>query len=1007
METTNKIILNGSINKVSADVNESLNITLSGNKKLLPEDTISEFIDPYGIYLEERKNSNKFRLVVNLNPYCTNILFNPFTEIVKDEGSDDAILLNYETDYKSEKVIGKNSSFVWNQYEAIRDTQLSNDICGFDYHCGFDIFNNHILRNKAVKSVNYSDNYSNNKIGYLSRVYGSPYVNVKVNYQGNAHVYNGNIYNDSETSVIGSNFNTIDDYMRDRNGVIISEQFPKYVKENVATNNENLDMVIMPLHLYQDYDIRTFMECYEEKLVEENGWLGFRNPSILSTMSLWYNKNAEINKAINNKKDDEFIDMYPGRDLYSFQPKYNPYRKRLEKNWNYCLTYPSESLTNGDFPFFRIDASGNTALKVLMFDEYTIDDSGVNVLTIYSISKHGLMEGDRINIYKTDDLFYESVEVLHVIDNYIFQVKKDTANMSSAWVALSDRIMSPTYTYNGKEYPVCASQRCNVDDEAQDISFRRVVNDIECKYYVRKFSRLPNFKFRNAEINDYTLYDDEYIKKNGSLIREFSNPSDEKCDFENHIAKLGFAKTSYGDDVAEIVYTDDIDTSHLKDNLGRPLSEIYLTIVKNNKGYKEWYGIESNIDIKTTEIEYSHCFGKVNCSFLLSDYYRNANQGGLKDVRDITAGDDSMGLINLNNTEIATDEIDFYNDYDFYGDICCYSPVDCDEQVIQTAMYRFNTAQRELSYYNAQSEQNFYNGVLTYDEINENDVESNLLWERIKWNNDNSYEGDPFLNYNAGAANPKSKDEIDPTADKYIFYHTTRETLKEGNGNANVLASREGYFYQPHYRIPIKTISSSLSYDPADKYTIYEIVNTEAEKDGITIFEIKTVESNVFSKNEKLVLYKKSVNKYFFVTVDTIISSNDFMCVIADEAGNHLDNIENLGEEESIRDYSLLRRNPGTPDYARLMKDGSCRYCWRDVVSNGLEDEDKVYPFTNGAFYITKQINFFLRRQDPYRENLGAVGGLSKYTSKGQIITDYYDDLEELEHYESEEIEQC
>ena len=58
-------------------------------------------------------------------------------------------------------------------------------------------------------------------------------------------------------------------------------------------------------------------------------------------------------------------------------------------------------------------------------------------------------------------------------------------------------------------------------------------------------------------------------------------------------------------------------TTNLKDNLGRPLSEIYLTIIKNNIGYKQWY---EEHDCGSPDVEFSHCFGKLNCAFKLSNY---------------------------------------------------------------------------------------------------------------------------------------------------------------------------------------------------------------------------------------------------------------------------------------------------------------------------------------------------------------------------------------------------
>jgi hypothetical protein len=60
------------------------------------------------------------------------------------------------------------------------------------------------------------------------------------------------------------------------------------------------------------------------------------------------------------------------------------------------------------------------------------------------------------------------------------------------------------------------------------------------------------------------------------------------------------------------------------------------------------------------------------------------------------------------------------------------------------------------------------------------------------------------------------------------------------------------------------------------------------------------------------------------------------------------------------------------PDYATLLKDGTCRYIWRDVINNGIDGGDRnaeEYPFTNGAFYVNKRVDLYVRRQDPYGMN--------------------------------------
>ena len=52
--------------------------------------------DPqYEQYLEERGKCNKIRLTCQVNPICSNVLYNSVTEIVRNEGSDDVEVLNY------------------------------------------------------------------------------------------------------------------------------------------------------------------------------------------------------------------------------------------------------------------------------------------------------------------------------------------------------------------------------------------------------------------------------------------------------------------------------------------------------------------------------------------------------------------------------------------------------------------------------------------------------------------------------------------------------------------------------------------------------------------------------------------------------------------------------------------------------------------------------------------------------------------------------------------------
>ena len=140
-------------------------------------------------------------------------------------------------------------------------------------------------------------------------------------------------------------------------------------------------------------------------------------------------------------------------------------------------------------------------------------------------------------------------------------------------------------TYDGHRYKIDSSKKffkCNDDNDdserkffiinnkyvcfdfdLKNVSFKKVVNGIECDYYVRIFSKLPNFKNASSiTSSEYDIY-----KNDSELIHEYQ---DKKYDFESHVSRLAFAKNIYGDDVGEIVFTDDIDISNLVDNLSIP-----------------------------------------------------------------------------------------------------------------------------------------------------------------------------------------------------------------------------------------------------------------------------------------------------------------------------------------------------------------------------------------------------------------------------------------------------
>ena len=163
-----QILLNKEKSKESVNINNSLTINFVGSEKLLPCDPMITSLSEIDVYNNERENCNKIRLTVNVNPICSNVLFNNITEIVRNEGTEKVECLNYGENYGNLKLTDdevfckeknaftyddKLNSVYLRQVNAIRDTQLTSEKINFKYHCGIDIFNNHLLRSKTFKTI--------------------------------------------------------------------------------------------------------------------------------------------------------------------------------------------------------------------------------------------------------------------------------------------------------------------------------------------------------------------------------------------------------------------------------------------------------------------------------------------------------------------------------------------------------------------------------------------------------------------------------------------------------------------------------------------------------------------------------------------------------------------------------------------------------------------------------------------------------------------------------------
>lgn len=872
-EDVKEILLNSSNSKMSVNGDISLNIDLSSDEKKFPSNSVNSNINQYKQYIKEKDASNKYRFVFTINSVCSNVLYNHVSEIIEKTSSG---IKFYASFYDSDEDSVKKNYNKYVQYkydedkelrrdDLIKDTGYSHPECGnFIYNPGVDIFNNHRFRNKEFVIVA-----------------------------------------DKESDKPCEDYNTISDTLREYDGTIL---------KTIATADDS------NTHLYYKDTLKTYIESVRDNLIEKDGWFGFINPTGLDIVNcrLGSEKNPTnivINKVINNRKACEFIDLYPDRTLFSFIPNKNKTLNREEYNWNYCITYPYKNVyenklislldstgknlnLNGILTDF-CDSNGNkmtdeelTSLTSLDWKEESSE------VTLCTRIKNNINVGDYIKIHlvipKDGNPLYFTIRTNVKVQNvgiggyntmYYFTVKK------------SDILSGIKTIYNKNAIRVDSETIHNLD--GLHCYVQRVVNGRPCKYYFRKFRRLPNFKNTN-------IYND--VKLSNSAIKSVVFN-----DFDSSLNKLGFGMNVYGDRMVQIVYNDDVDTTNIYDNLGRELHELYLTIIKTNKGNKKWYNDKSYSD-KT--VECSHCFSEVTSGIDMPWPYDGINDDDynvhkLHNIPSNFSGNpkypESVTPLEKYITASGSSKDESSYDGTFLGDIVELDELNVMEYVLEDVYHRFNTMQRE---YTKDGE---FSGI-TINEILTDD-----------------YDG-----------------EFSVSIENYIddYY---------------INLAPEGYYYKAHHRISIREFSETVN---EGQHTIikFDTISTLSSDEQTSVLSGTTDKNYYFQKGDNIVIYDKIKNKY--------------VCTIMEVSGDDFRNIQ-----FGIKGV-LLRINDGNKSYFNIYKpnilkpstaydfdDGSGIYRWRNIESfEFLRTDSELYDgvFTNGAHYIHKNINFFLRRQDPY-----------------------------------------
>ena len=231
-------------------------------------------------------------------------------------------------------------------------------------------------------------------------------------------------------------------------------------------------------------------------------------------------------------------------------------------------------------------------------------------------AKHGLLVGDTISISGTQgyDLEYQVV-----------RLGLDNGDLTEYYFVIDSQV---------------------VGSIGPNSRFKKIVGGEASEYYFRIFNKVKTRNSLIIENDDYEIY------------------------------KLGFSKNIFNDDLTQFVFNEDINVSGLTDNLGRPLSELYFTVIKTDSD-DLFTNIKSGIELP-----------------LVENLKNSKTKTYLRDVPLINMIHNGGNAPFPSHIELESQLT--INSNQFYGDLVEYNKYTVKETVLTVINHRFNTLNREM-----------------------------------------------------------------------------------------------------------------------------------------------------------------------------------------------------------------------------------------------------------------------------------------------------------------------
>lgn len=301
-------------------------------------------------------------------------------------------------------------------------------------------------------------------------------------------------------------------------------------------------------------------------------------------------------------------------DLEPTRDRFDLNSSLIIRNWELTITYPYKSENTHHLV--------NNGLLITTAE--LVEVGGVDMVALGSAVPHNLIVGDTVRLTNMPNSNMNG-------DFNVISLGFNSENFETFFVVdmgVNNAVLGNLFT-SGR--------------------LKRLYYGNEVTYYFRKFKKIKSFETQS----DITKYGYDCYP-------------------------LAFSQTIYGDQTYQVTFNDDIDVSDLVDNLGRPLSELYLTVIKTDS---------------------DGLFTKTISGLDLEDYLGNVgtqtiDQRNVSNIRKMHTISPPLALFNShipleNNVDI--------NDSDYYGDICEYNKFEVKETILIKVMHRFNTLDRETT----------------------------------------------------------------------------------------------------------------------------------------------------------------------------------------------------------------------------------------------------------------------------------------------------------------------